>query len=341
MKHISVIIPVYNAEKHLEKCIGSLLAQTETSCEFIFVNDGSKDGSRKIIEEFQERDDRIVLINQENQGVSRARNNGIASATGDYIGFADADDYAEPDLFEKMYTAATTFKADIVTANYFEELAGAKIKTALPFAPDAVFKKDAIVREIIPFFIREEILNQCWNKLYSSRLIHSKHVVFPAGVPIGEDGFFNLQAFLAAETAVFIDYAGYHYQEVDGSATRNILRHDYFKTAMDLYRYDYQGLTDALPPEEINKLKAVKLLKHVLTIVGIYLKPGDARTYFKRLAYVKKVIGHPEVQRALALYGEEIKIKKTRYQKILLNCIGNKNLLLLTAAVLYSNFRNR
>ena len=100
MVNVSVIIPVYNAEKYLKDCIESLLRQTLPELEFIFVNDGSKDTSAQIIASYQATDSRITLINQPNQGVSVARNNGIAAAQGDYIGFVDADDTIDPDFFE-------------------------------------------------------------------------------------------------------------------------------------------------------------------------------------------------------------------------------------------------
>ena len=103
MIKLSVVIPVYNAEKHLKACIESLLSQTLAGLEFIFVNDGSQDNSPEIIASYQATDSRITLINQSNQGVSVARNNGIAVAQGEYIGFVDADDTIASDFFEKHY----------------------------------------------------------------------------------------------------------------------------------------------------------------------------------------------------------------------------------------------
>src|SRR6476646_4070363 len=94
---VSVIIPVYNAGKYITRCIESLLNQTLQECEFIFINDGSIDDSREIIEGYKQVDDRIILINQVNQGVSIARNKGLYLAAGEYVGFVDADDCIEKD----------------------------------------------------------------------------------------------------------------------------------------------------------------------------------------------------------------------------------------------------
>ena len=103
MVHVSLIIPVFNAETYLESCITSLLQQTFSHCEFIFVNDGSTDGSKSVLEYFQQKDKRIVLINQENLGVSAARNKGISKAKGKYIGFVDSDDCVLDIYLEELY----------------------------------------------------------------------------------------------------------------------------------------------------------------------------------------------------------------------------------------------
>ena len=107
---VSVIIPVYNCEKYIEECIESLINQTLQECEFIFVNDGSKDKSEEIIKKYADKDERITLINQKNSGVSVARNVGIKKAVGEYIGFVDADDYVDSNYYEKLYNREPTLK---------------------------------------------------------------------------------------------------------------------------------------------------------------------------------------------------------------------------------------
>ena len=115
---ISVVIPVYNAEEYIIECIESLLGQTLKECEFIFVNDGSNDGSQQIIERYKLLDSRIKLINQENQGVSCARNNGLKIALGEYIGFVDADDFIEEEMYEVLYDSIKSDNSDSVISNY-------------------------------------------------------------------------------------------------------------------------------------------------------------------------------------------------------------------------------
>lgn len=110
---VSVIVPLYNVEKYAEECIETILSQTHTNLEIILVNDGSKDSSGNIADEFAKRDKRIRVIHQENSGVSIARNSGLDAATGDYICFVDGDDYVMPDYVDYMLNIALVHEADI------------------------------------------------------------------------------------------------------------------------------------------------------------------------------------------------------------------------------------
>ena len=111
---ISVIIPVYNREKSLKKCLDSVMGQTYKNLEIILVDDGSKDSSGVICDEYAAGDSRIKVIHQQNAGVAAARNAGLAMATGDYIGWVDSDDWIEPDMYECMLDNAQKYEADIV-----------------------------------------------------------------------------------------------------------------------------------------------------------------------------------------------------------------------------------
>ena len=118
---ISVIVPVFNAEKYLKMCLNSLVSQTLKNIEIICIDDGSTDNSLAILDKFKSKDDRIKIIKQKNYGVSMARNNGISEAQGEYIGFVDADDWVDKDFFEKLYNATQKYNADIATAGYLGE----------------------------------------------------------------------------------------------------------------------------------------------------------------------------------------------------------------------------
>ena len=114
MPEVSVIIPVYNSEKYVEKCICSVMAQTLPELEIIIINDGSTDESGRILRELAQKDSRIVLLEQENQGVAAARNQGVEKATGKYLTFVDGDDYLQEDYIELMYNLAEKETLDMV-----------------------------------------------------------------------------------------------------------------------------------------------------------------------------------------------------------------------------------
>ena len=134
---VSIIVPVYNMEKRLNKCLDSLINQTYKNIEIIVVNDGSMDHSLDIIREYQAKDSRINVINQRNMGISEARNNGLAIATGDYLCFADSDDYVELDMIEELVNKITTDKSDIVVCDYymFDDQTRKVIEVGYPLQP--------------------------------------------------------------------------------------------------------------------------------------------------------------------------------------------------------------
>ena len=114
---ISVIVPIYNVEKYLAKCIDSIINQTLTNIEIILVNDGSTDNSRKIIDKYDKKDSRIKVIHKKNGGQGSARNAGLDIAKGEYIGFVDSDDWIDSNMYENLYNAAISNNADIVVCN--------------------------------------------------------------------------------------------------------------------------------------------------------------------------------------------------------------------------------
>ncbi len=118
---ISIVVPIYNAEKYLDRCIQSILNQSYKDLEIILIDDGSTDSSNKICNNYQKRDNRIKFISQKNEGVSAARNRGISEATGEFIGFVDSDDYIQPNMYETLYGLINKYNCDISICGYFIE----------------------------------------------------------------------------------------------------------------------------------------------------------------------------------------------------------------------------
>lgn len=120
MAKVSIIVPIYNVETYLADCLESLTAQTLKDIEILCVNDGSTDGSSKILEKYQQRDNRIRVISKSNTGYGDTINTGIANAVGEYIGIVESDDFAEPDMFQVLYDLALTHNADVAKGNYYD-----------------------------------------------------------------------------------------------------------------------------------------------------------------------------------------------------------------------------
>ena len=339
---VSVIIPVYNAEKYLAECIESLLSQTLKECEFIFINDGSKDRSRQVIEDYQKLDNRILLINQENQGVSIARNTGLQTAAGEYIGFVDADDYIEKDMYERLYHSAKQGDCDVVISNFESEMEGQVFITKYPFPINQILHKEYIENELLPYFLKADNLNSVVNKVFKNQVIKEKNVEFPEQVALGEDGLFNIRFFSHATTMKYIEYAGYHYREVAGSATRNIAGKDYFHRSLEVYNLNLPEIyTRKMNKEKIRQLKSIKLVNSVMSYIHVYLKPSNDMSFSKRYKYVKNMICNKEVREALFVYYSDAYYMLGRYEKFIVNMMKQKSIMGLYCATAYSRFRNK
>ena len=169
MPKVSIIVPVYNVEKYIEKCLTSLVNQTLEDIEIIVVNDGSKDNSKKIIEEFIQRyQKKIVYLEKENGGLSDARNYGIPYAKGEYIAFLDSDDYVEKDTYKRMYELAKKEKSDMVECDFYWEYPN---KTKIDTGEIYHNKKEML----------EKVRVVAWNKLIKREILEKSKIEFPKG----------------------------------------------------------------------------------------------------------------------------------------------------------------
>jgi len=342
MVTISVIIPVYNADKFLERCINSLLAQTLASCEFIFVNDGSTDASLSILHHFQQKDSRIKLISQENQGVSEARNNGLKIAQGTYIGFVDADDYIEHNFFDTLYQNAEKHHLDITVCNYFSSQDGIAFTSKAPFKEHTVYESDSIKKNILPYFISHENMNSIWNKLYRASLINENAIIFPKGVALGEDGWFNSLCFAKADKVYFLSYAGYHYIDVAGSATRNVVGKNYFQRIEQEYENVYSHLkNDFLDNSKIEALKAHKYISKVVSLLHEYYNPVNSIEIETRKLLVKELLISKTTIKVFKDYFKTVFLQKSKYEQVLLLAIKYKVPFIISMVIGYSNKRNK
>ena len=216
---ISIIVPVYNVEKYLKKCLDSIINQTLADIEIIIVNDESPDNSQEIIEEYAVIDKRIKVINRKNGGLSMARNSGMSVATGEYIGFVDSDDWVEIEMFEKMYDLASKHSADIVICDYNMVFDKYIEKSRLGIETEVI---DMDVLGIKQYFDKYQFIykhgDQAWNKIYKREFVQKFGIVFEKNSEIfSEDKLFNLYCLLNVKTICTLDSSFYNYLQREGS----------------------------------------------------------------------------------------------------------------------------
>ncbi|PIP26899.1 MAG: glycosyl transferase [Candidatus Moranbacteria bacterium CG23_combo_of_CG06-09_8_20_14_all_39_10] len=194
-KKISIIIPVYNAGKTIEKCVESILHNDYSDCEIILINDGSTDDSWKILEGYGKKyPDRMKIFNQENQGVAKTRNFGISLATAEYVMFIDCDDWIENDYLEKFVTEIETKNLDMVIGGYRR-----------------VTEKKVLYEMRLKRTEWSKYMTMApWAKIYRRAFLADNEIEFLDN-NIGEDVYFNLQAINLTEKIFIIDYAGYNW----------------------------------------------------------------------------------------------------------------------------------
>lgn len=215
---ISCIVPIYNCEKYLDKCVESILNQTFDDFEVILINDGSNDCSGEICDKFSKKDSRIKVIHKLNEGVSKTRNLGIEKSIGKWICFIDSDDYVEEFFFEKMLSDVKP-ETDLIISGFSIYENNSLIR--------AVSVKNAFItdkKQFMDFFVTERkknigVLNVPFGKFYSKDII--RNVRFNPEVSMGEDYLFNLQVYDSCKNIIICDKISYCYQLNPYSATKN------------------------------------------------------------------------------------------------------------------------
>ena len=262
MPAISVIVPVYNTQKFLEKCLESIINQTFKDIEIICINDGSTDNSMSILNDYSEKDSRIKIINQKNAGLSCARNTGINNAKGEYIGFVDSDDWIDLDFFEKLYNAAKNYDADIASA-------GIKRVRSYKWKYHLKIKEEEVTENTDRKFVLSDVHEKCyvWNKIYRLEKIKQFSLYFEAGIYF-EDRCFTCEALSKLKRLVVVPDTYYNYWTNPNS----IVKSKSTKKTQDA-KYTNEKMMKILKLNNINlehyaeKIKKIKFLG--LTILKI------------------------------------------------------------------------
>ena len=266
--NLSIIVPVYNSEKYLNECITSLQNQTLKNIEIILINDGSKDKSLEICKKYAQNDNRITVINQENSGQATARNVGIGFAHGEYITFADSDDWLDKDYYEKLVLTAKKHDAEIACASIIRERKNSrKYRILYKDESEYVMAQDKIDITKCP--------NMCyvWNKVYKKDFLNKIDLRFADG-KFCEDVDFVCRAVYYSNKIVTVPDTFYHYRVNQSSTVKTMMKYDnkradYIDAKANMIRFFKEHKLHTKPYNLIKEKHLFKILG--LTILKIYI----------------------------------------------------------------------
>lgn len=321
---ISVIIPVYNVEKYLNKCIDSVLSQTYTNFELILIDDGSTDSSSRICDEYAQKDNRVIVVHKKNGGVSAARNMGLELSKGEYITFVDSDDYVDADFFEVALKEIVENNADVfvsgLTMEYYNN--GHIVKEQqYGIERDCIY----ITKELLEAWAKEEFPSICmcgpWCKLYKSKTIKNK-VEFNESMSLGEDTYFNLDVLLGVEKLFFSKCVFYHYRRENENSLFSRLH----KNIYEILQSVYEKRRNVMVKNECGKdsfdfLEKIYFYDLTGNLIKVFQHKGKT-TKKERKVFVKKI--------ALDANVRKLKIKQ-------INRIRFKLILLLLKLKMYNS----
>ena len=314
MVKVSVVIPVYNADKNIGKTIDSLLNQTFKDIEFIFVNDGSKDKSLDILKKYEKKDNRVIVVDQENSGPGGARNTGILKAKGEYIGFLDSDDTQDSRMYELLYNKAIQDDFDMVMCNTITVYPDKKVNVDAGISGDCYTDDDIKKCMIFSYAV-------VWNKLIKCDIV--KQTLFSKNLWY-EDVEFLFKLYPKIKRVGYVDEYLCNYIQTDNSITYT------FNNKI----YDLHTVMNNI----VNYYKESSLLDEYLPEIEYSYVRYMFGTFIRRMAKTKDKI---EYKRAVAFAIEEVNDKFPNYKKNkYLNIPGGKNIYLkkfnkLIAKVVY------
>lgn len=325
---VSIIVPIYRAEKYLDKCIKSLLAQTMLNIEIILVDDGSPDSSGQICDDYARMDQRVKVIHQKNSGVSKARNHGIALATGEYIGFVDSDDWVSPNMYKILYLAGKAHHCDVVSCDFaycFEDRAGWRmIEEKQPFPHQETICHADFLEHIYLPVIKGQIFTALWNKIYAKSLLVENAITFPADIPLREDYYFYMDIFTYAERFLHIAEPLYFYRCYPSSCSHRQFK-DYFELSMALYESILAHMHIwGMDTEPYLKFAYRRCFELGIDSMGKSLSYQPERL-IRRYNKVKKIMGDERIVQAAKMITQYDLTDETVSRRFLISALQSKN----------------
>ena len=239
---LSVIVPVYNGEGYIKKCLISLVSQTYLNLEIIVVNDGSTDDTLEIVnklkEEYQQKE--IIIINKINEGLPQARKTGVEAASGEYIGFVDADDWIESNYFEDLMRAAENNNAEMICAGFSQDFSNSYLQYKNPSGVKIIDSEEAVKL----LHERKGVYQYAWNKIYKKDIL--EQVNFPQKNLIGEDYAIVSQILQIVNNVGLVNNSGYHYVVLSDSMSHTGYN-DLFENGIKMYQKRRIAMLNSFP----------------------------------------------------------------------------------------------
>lgn len=335
---VSIIIPVYNAEQYLRKCIESILNQELQQFELILVDDGSTDNSLSICQSYKQKDERVQVIHQINQGVSVARNTGIKVAKGEFIAFVDADDWIEAAMYEEMYAQAIKYEAEAVVCNYVEEWPNQRLLKK-HHINKPVIDTQAEKEQLVLNLIAGKYLNDLDNMtafrgscfyLYKRENLQEQGYLFEEELPIGEDFVFNLNILPTLKHIAAVEGSYYHYHINEASTTQKYRKNCYEEQKILIQSVERTLISHNLKEQAKEKLEVMKLTYLVTRVVNECHK-DNKKSYKEKIKAIKDMCSEASMQRLLKQFDDT---QFTRGRKLWFSMYRKQR-----ATILYSYYR--
>lgn len=300
---LSIIIPIYNAQKYLRQCLDTVVACQELNIECILVSDGSTDDSLAICKEYAKKDQRFQVIDKNNEGVSMARNAGILYASGEYIFFLDADDYLDVNKWSEILKNVKGRQYDFIAFSYYTLYENGTVKEELFPIKEITTDMDT-VRKLV---LTTASLNTCWGKLFRRSIIISNGLEFKKGVKTGEDTVFVMDYFLKAKSYSIQNISILYYRQHEASAMHRINMDKKLNDFQAIYNYRKE-IVQQSGDEEL-RLEMYRQLFSVLTNLFLEFSNSNSfqnsrRCYIetKKRPMVQEIISQTPYKRLSPIY---------------------------------------
>lgn len=304
---LSIVVPVYNVEIYLRVCVDSLLQQTVAAYEIILVDDGSKDSSGVICDEYGEKYPHIKVVHKENAGLGMARNTGLEQVTGEYVMFVDSDDFCQPDMVEQMVAVVQETGCDTCKSSFNRVDMEGNFLYAETVIPGA-FAGTQVQQELLPRLIgsapdkKDSIPMSACCTMYSMEIIRSNSLRFVSERQwISEDIIFNISYYALANRVVLSDYIGYNYRINPHSLTTSY-RADRFEKCLALYHEEARVLAEA-GLYELCRYRLVRQFMLYLRMCFAQVSPQSSKLSKKEaVAQIRQICGNSQVQQMIREY---------------------------------------